>query len=174
MYGTYFVAGTDNNVDVADTYKMLFKRNAKTSPGGPPKLDAQVMAVALASYLTKESFVSMRFDPMDPDNSVIDPTLVAGVESYGFEVTVGGVGSTYFDVGDNYAAFGVDADNSTQQIIDLLLMTDSMSTDGLLYDYDHDGDATDSGGDGTIDEWEELLRTLANEVYSAINEAGHI
>jgi hypothetical protein len=33
---------------------MLFKRNAKTSPGGPPKLDAQVMATALATFATKE------------------------------------------------------------------------------------------------------------------------
>ena len=44
------------NVEVADTYKMLFKRNAKDSFGGPPKLDAQVMAVALATYATREGW----------------------------------------------------------------------------------------------------------------------
>jgi hypothetical protein len=54
------------------------------------------------------------------------------------------------------------------QIIDLLLATDRMSLDGLLYD-DADGDGE---GDGTIDDWEQLLRTLANDVYSAINEWG--
>ena len=49
-----------------------------------------------------------------------------------------------------------------------------MSTDGLLYDYDYDGDPLDKGGDGEIDDREQLLRTLANDVYSAINEQGHI
>jgi hypothetical protein len=50
------------------------------------------------------------------------------------------------------------------------MATDRMSLDGLLYD-DIDGDGV---GDGQIDDLEELLRILANDVYSAINEQGHI
>ena len=47
---------------------------------------------------------------------------------------------------------------------------DRMSLDGLLYN-DADGDGTN---DGEIDDFEKLLRTLANDVYTAINEQGHI
>lgn len=47
MYGG--LDGFETNADVANTHKQRFKRNAKTSPGGPPKLDAQVLAVALAT-----------------------------------------------------------------------------------------------------------------------------
>jgi hypothetical protein len=168
MYGTYFTAESDNT-DVADTYKLLFKRNGKTSPGGPPKLDAQVMAVAMATYLTKESMVSLRYVPADPDNPTVDSSLITEVESYGFNVTTGGLGSTYFNVGQSGEAFGVTNDTRVQ-IIDLLLATDRMSLDGLLYD-DLDGDGV---GDKKIDDAEELLRILANDVYSAINEQGDI
>jgi hypothetical protein len=154
------------NTQVADLYRQLFKRNGKSSPGGPPKLDAQVMAVALATYVSKESLVGIAFD-----TSAADADLIADVQSYGFQVTVGGVGSAWFDVGDCGAAFGVD-DNTQVQIIDLLLASDRMSTGGLLYDYDHDGDASDDVGDGLIDDWEQLLRTLANDVYTAINQQG--
>jgi len=168
MYGSVFTVGMDNT-DVAGTYKQLFKRNGKTSPGGPPKLDAQVMAVAMATYLTKESLVSLSYNPADPANPTTDASLIAGVESYGFDVTVGGLGSTFFNVGDSGLAFGV-ADNSRMQIIDLLLATDRMSLAGLLYD---DADEDDTG-DGEIDDFEKLLRTLANDVYTAINEQGHI
>jgi hypothetical protein len=169
MYGSVFTAGMDNT-DVADTYRQLFKRNAKTSPGGPPKLDAQVLAVAMATYLTKESLASLRFNPADPANPGTDLSLIAGVESYGFDVTIGGVGSCFFDISGYQQAFGVENDVTQMQIIDLLLATDSMSLNGLLYD-DADKDGI---GDGEIDEFEKLLRTLANDVYTAINEQGHI
>ena len=142
----------------------LFKRNGKTSPGGPPKLDAQVMAVAMASYITKQSLASLRFDPAAPANPTTDLSLIAGVESYGFDVTVGGLGAASFNVGANGAAFGVDNDSQIQ-IIDLLLETDRRSRDGLLYDID---------GNGLIDDDEELLRILANDAYSAINQRGDI
>jgi hypothetical protein len=177
------------NADVADTYKVLFKRNAKTSPGGPPKLDAQVLAVALATYVTKESLAGLVYDPLiadggqtdesflfndvdgdgvyepgDGDAAIIDAAHIADVESYGLDVTAGGVGSNSFNVGAGGEAFDV-ADNTQMQIIDLLLATDAWSTDGLLYDKD---------GNGKIDDSEALLRTLANDVYSAINEQGGI
>jgi hypothetical protein len=47
-----------------------------------------------------------------------------------------------------------------------LFATNNKSWNGVLYDLDHDGDADD--------DWETTLRTLANDVYSAINEAGDI
>lgn len=150
--------GLMTNVEVADFYQDLFKRNARTSPGGPPKLDAQVMATALATYVTKQSFVEVEYAA--DGNHTVNAALVDEIESYGFEVTVGGVGSTFVNVGDNGEAFGVD-DGSDVQIIDLLLATDRMSTNGLLYD---------ANGDGKIDDLEELDRVMANDVYSLINE----
>jgi len=188
MYGTAVVyEGTNalfTNVEVATLYRDLFKRNARTSPGGPPKLDAQVLAVALATYVTKEGLAGLIYDDSgltqesflftdvdvdgvyelsEGDTATIDAALIAAVESYGFDVTAGGVGSCYFNVGNSSAAFEVD-DNTEMQIIDMLLATDRMSTGGVLYD---------ANGDG-IDDDEELLRTLANDVYSAINQQGHI
>ena len=171
--------GKVSNAEVAQTYQMLFKRTAKTSPGGPPKLDAQVMAVALATFITKESYAGLVYDASsstgfafndvdgdevcDPEDvAIIDQSLIGTVSSYGFSVTVGGVGSAWFNVGDSGEAFGV-ADNTNVQIIDLLLATNAMSHDGLLYDGDDDGQ---------ISSWESLLRTLANDVYSLINERG--
>jgi hypothetical protein len=138
----------------------LFKRNNKTSPGGPPKLDAQVLGVAFATYVTRESYVAV-----DYYTSTIDTSLISGVESYGFDVTFAGVGSTYFNVGGSGEAFDGYEDYDDARIIDLLLATDSMSYEGLLYDQDEDGE---------IDALEEFFRTLANDVYSAINEYGDI
>jgi hypothetical protein len=105
------------------------------------------------------------FNLSDGDVAIIDTALIAVVESYGFEVTSGGVGSSYFNISGYQQAFGVEEDVTEMQIIDLLLATDSMSWNGLLYDGDQDG---------VIDDLEELLRILANDVYSAINEQGHI
>ena len=48
----------------------------------------------------------------------------------------------------------------------LLLATNSLSINGILYDLDSDGDAND--------EQDILLRTMANDVFSAINEQGDI
>lgn len=152
------------NAEVADIYTQLFKRNAKTSPGGPPKLDAQVLAVALATYVTRQAFVSVNYV-----TNASDTSLITNVESFGLDVTVAGVGSVFFNVGDSGEAFGV-TDHSNVQIIDLLLATDSTSLNGLLYD---DADS-DGSGDGVIDAFEKLLRILANDVYSAINETGTI
>jgi hypothetical protein len=70
-------------------------------------------------------------------------------------VTDYGVGIATWNVGTSGAAFGV-ANDSIVTVMDLLLATDSLSSDGKLYNFDA------------------LLRTLANAVYSAINEAGDI
>jgi hypothetical protein len=68
-------------------------------------------------------------------------------------------------VADSGEAFGV-ADNSLLTVLDLLFATNGNSIDGVLYDMDGDGDADD--------DWETVLRTLANDVFSAINESGGI
>lgn len=154
MYGAN--AGSNDlsgmtNVQVADFYSDLFRRKKKEAAqlglGGPAKMDAQIMAVALATYVTNENLAG---------------TVAA---SYGFLVTENGVGVSTFNVGDSGEAFDV-ADNSELSILDLLFATNALSVDGVLYDMDGDGDADDS--------FETLLRTLANDVYSAINEAGDI
>jgi hypothetical protein len=146
--GANRLAGMTNG-QVAELYTSLFKRNGKTSPGGPPKLDAQVMAVALAVYVTNQDLAG---------------TTAA---SYGFLVTEHGVGVSTFDVGDrNRAAFGLSATDSTVlTVMDILLATDSLTRDGLLYG---------QNASHQIDGIEQALRTMANEVYSAINEQGHI
>jgi hypothetical protein len=134
------------NAEVAAFYKNLFARTAKTAPGGPPKVDAQVMATALAVYVTNQSLAG---------------TTAAG---YGFQVTVGGVGSRTFNVGATGVAFGV-ANNTAVSVLDLLLAVNARSHSGLLYDLN---------GNGQIDGSEAGYRTMANDVFSAINEAGGI
>jgi VCBS repeat-containing protein len=153
MYGSGGPGGVNlagkTNLQVADIYTSLFKRTAKSSPGGPPKLDAQVMAVALAVYVTNASLAGQAAVP------------------YGFLVTASGVGYSTFDVGSaNRAAFGLSATDSTVlTVLDILMRTDAKTRKGILYD---------ENGNGLIDSFETMLRTMANDVYSAINEQGHI
>jgi hypothetical protein len=139
------------NSQVADFYSDLFRRKKKEAVelglGGPVKMDAQVMAVALATYVTNESLAGLTG------------------ESFGFLVTENGVGTSTFNVGDSGQAFNV-ADQTELAVLDLLFATNQNSRDGVLYDVDGDGDADDN--------WETTLRTLANDVYSAINESGDI
>ena len=68
------------------------------------------------------------------------------------------------DRGCSGEAFGV-ADYSDVAILDLLIATNAYSVDGILYDTD---------GDDAIDSLEQLLRTLANEVFTSINEGGDV
>jgi len=145
MYGS--AAGSSNltgktNAQVAAFYLELFKRNAKTFPGGPPKTDAQVLATALAVYVT---------------NSSLAGNVAA---AYGFQVSASGAGAATFNVTNNGAAFGV-ADGSTVTIMNLLLALNDRTRRGLLFDLD------DSG---TISNAEKALREMANSVFSAINE----
>lgn len=147
------------NADVAEAYQQVF---AQTGKG--PKLEAQVLAVALACYVTTDSLVSVNFVTGTPDAG-----LVAQVESYGFDVTSGGVGELEVNVGNSGAAFGL-ADGDTARVIDLLVATDGMSLAGLGYD-DLDQDTI---GDGKTSKAEHKIRAAANEVYSAINEQGGI
>jgi hypothetical protein len=80
-------------------------------------------------------------------------------------VTEYGLGISTFNVGFNGDAFGVE-DNSDVTILDLLLAINNHSMNGILYDRDGDGYA--------IDDLEILFRTMANDVFSAINEQGDL
>ena len=90
---------------------------------------------------------------------------------YGLNVTDTGIGTNITNVGDNGAAFNV-GDGTDLTIMQLLLATDSLTDlpdgiSGFAHLYDQDGN-------GVIDDIEAALRTLANDVYSAINEQGGI
>jgi hypothetical protein len=86
-------------------------------------------------------------------NVTLDPTKVAA--SYGFTVSGDGAGTATANVGSNGDAFGV-ANNTVLTLMDLLLATDAQAVNGLLYN----GNAT--------------KRNEANNVYSAVNQAGNI
>jgi len=113
MYG--MLAGK-TNAQVASHYKHLFALNGKSAPSGPPKLDAQVLATALAVYVT--------------NHSLAGDTAAA----YGFRVTAFGVGAATISVGTSGAAFGL-ADHSTVSVFELLFATDSMTVNGILYSH---------------------------------------
>lgn len=134
------------NADVAAFYKGLFARTAQTAPGGPPKMDAQVMATALAVYVTNASLGGS-----------------AGT-AYGFLVTDTGLGTRTFDVGSNGSAFGV-ANHTAMTVMDLLMAVNTRSKNGRLYDLD---------GDGTTEATEVGYRMMANDVFEGLNKAGHI
>jgi len=106
-----------------------------------------VLATALAVYVTNRSLAG------------------TAATSYGFLVTAGGVGARTFNVGANGAAFGV-ADNSLLTVTELLLAVNRRARNGLLYDLDGDGDATDA--------LETSYRTMANNLFTGVNEAGDI
>jgi hypothetical protein len=139
------------NAEVADFYSALFTRTkkqlAQAGLGGPVKVDCQILAVAFAVYVTD-----------------IDLAGTAAT-SYGFLVDSLGAGGRTFNVGDNGEAFDL-ADNTDATIFDLLLAANQHAHNGVLYDEDHDGDADSS--------FEVSLRTMANAVFSAINETGDI
>jgi hypothetical protein len=128
--GSNNLAG-QNNAYVASFFQSRFVVHGQ-------KLDAQVLATALAVYVT------------DP---ILDSTGVG--TQYGFTVSGNGVATATYNVGTNGAAFGV-ADNTTMTVMDLLLAADAQAVNGLLYN----GNTT--------------KRTMANTVFSAINQAGGI
>jgi hypothetical protein len=86
-------------------------------------------------------------------NSMLDPTRVAA--GYGFTVSGDGAGTATVNVGSNGDAFGV-ANNTALTLMDLLLATDCQAVNGVLY----------SGNTNK--------RNHANNVYSAVNQAGDI
>jgi len=74
---------------------------------------------------------------------------------YGFTVSGTGLGTATFNVGANGDAFGV-ANSTTMTIMDLLLATNNRAVNGVLYN----GNTA--------------KRTAANNLYSAVNQAGDI
>ena len=147
----------NTNEEVAEIFKYLHKRNKKTAvAGGPPKVDAQVLAVALATYVTSEDLAAGNYAAL-----------------YGFNTSTDGIAYSTFnvlnilstqDVADLGLTSVMDALGNVS-IIDILLATNGKAADGLLYDSDDDG---------TIDAFEMLLRTLANDLYAAINEGSDV
>ncbi|MEZ6072938.1 MAG: SdrD B-like domain-containing protein [Pirellulales bacterium] len=139
--------------DIAEFYRdQLFKQKSKKT-AGPAKVDAQFMAVALATYFTSSNLAG---------------TVAV---SYGFNVTATGIGTHIVDVGSAGEAFGV-ADGTELTILQLLFATNSLTDTpdnevGFAYIYD-------TNGNGVIDSIEQALRVMANDVYSGINEGGDI
>ncbi len=97
----------NTNAQVAAFYVTLFKAKG-------PKIDAQVMATALAVYVTN--------------------TNLAGsiATAYGFQVSSAGTGAATFSVGTSGAAFGV-ANGSRMTILQILSATNARAVRGKLY-----------------------------------------
>jgi PKD repeat protein len=151
IFGDVF-AGADG-ATVASFYRdQLFRQKAAKS-AGPAKVDAQFMALALSTYFTSSRLAGY-----------------VGAD-YGFHVTDTGIGTKIVNVGDSGAAFDV-VDGTDLTITQLLLATNRLTdqpdnTSGAALVYDSDGN-------GAIEELEAVLRRLANEVYSALNEQSGI
>jgi uncharacterized delta-60 repeat protein len=151
IFGNSLVGAS--GADVATFYReQLFKQQGKKS-AGPAKVDAQFMAVALATYFTSSTLAGQ------------------AAAAFGFNVTDTGIGTKIVNVGTKGAAFGV-ANGTDLTIMQLLLATNSLtdqpdSAAGFAAIYDADGN-------GVISTAEANLRTLANDVYGGINEAGGI
>ena len=110
------------------------------------QIDAQAMAVALA---------------VDVTNTNLAGNVAA---SYGFSVSSVGTGAATFNIGDAGAAFNV-ADNTTMTILAILQQTNQQTKKGILWDLN---------GNGSISCAEQVLRSLANDLFTDINETGHI
>ncbi len=150
IFGDEFV-GADGAA-VANFYKQeLFKQKSNHS-AGPAKVDAQFMALTLSTYFTSRDYAGGDF-----------------ASGYGFNISDTGIGTRMVNVGASGAAFGVD-DYSDRTILQLLQATNDLTDrpNSLL------GFASiyDVNGDGVIDAQEAMLRTMANSLYSWINEAG--
>ena len=109
-----------------------------------PKLDAQMMSVAFATYVT---------------NSALAGGMVAA--KYGFIVNMLGTANATIGVGSGGAAFGV-ANNSTLTVWQVLKAADQLSAGGS-------GASRFDAFNGNTS-----LRNLANTVFTAINEGGDI
>ncbi len=122
------------NAQVAAFYQQLYNESG-------PKLDAEIMALALSTYVTKASLAGN------------------AAASYGFAVSTSGLATATFSVGTNGAAFGVD-DNAVLTVLDLLTLANTDAHKGLLWDLD---------GNGSLSAAETMLRLQADELFDTIN-----
>ena len=111
MFGA--LSGSDNLAGQNNAYVAAFFQGRFVVHG--QKLDAQVLAMVLAVYVT---------------DATLDSTGVG--TRYGFTVAGNGVGTATYKVGDDGAAFGV-ANNTIVTVMDLLLAADSQAVNGVLY-----------------------------------------
>ena len=95
------------NSQIAAFYKTLFDVKGQ-------KLDAQVLATALAIYVTTSSL----------SGNVATP--------YGFVVTSAGTGASAFNVGNSGAAFGV-ANGTVRTVLQILQAANQQAANGVLY-----------------------------------------
>jgi hypothetical protein len=114
MFGK--LSGGNNLAGKTNAYVASFFQSRFALQG--PKLDAQVLATALAVYVT---------------NATLNPTGVGA--TYGFVVRGNGLATATFNVGTNGAAFGV-PDNTTMTVLDLLRAADAQTVNGVLYNGD--------------------------------------
>ena len=138
---------------MADFYRNELFKQKSTKSAGPAKVDAQFMAVALATYFTS--------------NHLAGNVAAA----YGFNVTDTGIGTKIVNVGSRGAAFGT-SNGANLTIMQLLLGTNGLTDNpnmilGAAKIYD-------LNGDGVIDAFEASLRVMANDLYAAINDGGGI
>jgi hypothetical protein len=140
---------------LAATFVNLYGANSGNDLAG--KSNAYVAALFQQDFLQK----GMKLDAqvlatalsVYATNATLDSTQAAA--KYGFTVSGYGVGTATFNVGSGGDAFGV-ANNTTMTVLDLLLATDAQSANGVLYN----GNTA--------------KRNEANNVYSALNQAGSI
>jgi hypothetical protein len=145
---------------VGEFFKDRLFRQKSAKSAGPAKVDAQFMAVALATYFTSSDLAGSHV-----------------AADYGLNVTQTGIGTKVINVGTSGAAFN-EMDYADMTIMQLLWATNSLTDvptselpDGNQLGFAH---IYDTNGDGVIDSAEAALRTMANEVYSGINEQGNI
>ncbi len=140
----YASCAGQTNTQVAATFTAFYNLTTATAPPGPADTDAQMMATALACYVT---------------SSILAGNTAA---AYGFQVTTYGLGVRTHSVGLDGAAFQVAA-NSVVAVFDLLLTVNRQSHNGLLYDNSHNG---------TIEYPEDSYRRQVRVVCKRINDFG--
>lgn len=136
IYGS--TAGTANmtgktNAQIATYFQTLFSTSSK-------KIDAQVLALSLAVYVT---------------NSGLAGNAAA---QYGFGVSTDGLGIATVSVGSAGAAFGVD-NNAIVTVMDLLIRTNARTKNGMLWDLN---------ADGSLNTAETVLRNQASTLFDSI------
>ena len=134
---------------MADRAQDICRRRAWTSlnQGTASSLDAHVLAVALAVFVTNENLAGQ----------------VAS--AFGFLVDNDGLGARVVNVGTNSTAFGIAA-HSRLTVMDLLRATNLYANRGVLYDLDNNGRCDTPH--------ESAIRSMAEFVYAGINTAGDI